>query len=334
MYPSILVASLLAVTSVSAQTGRTVYVPGNTPTVGSCNVIPFGTTKNNATWSNQKYQTLLLGSQLGKVPGQIIDIAFAPCGTGDGLYHADRITIKMTMVSISTFVGNLDFATNLGTTRVQTVLQGSNWGWHVSGGKWTRIGLQKSFLYLPTPAAPNLLIEMEFHNIGKTGAVGTGFKRSNTTEYPDRLYAFSWVTMPPATGSTDRAGQKIEVCFDTNDLNMFGQACGSATHLLTGSAKIGNPVNFNLSGAPAVAIWVLGTTVLPTGVPLPNSATNCLLYEIPDILVLPVATSSGAVSIPLKMPPLPALRIYSQFITPVTTGGLESTRYGRVLIGN
>ena len=92
MYPSILVASLLAVTSVSAQTGRTVYVPGNTPTVGSCNVIPFGTTKNNATWSNQKYQTLLLGSQLGKVPGQIIDIAFAPCGTGDGL-RAEAVAI-------------------------------------------------------------------------------------------------------------------------------------------------------------------------------------------------------------------------------------------------
>jgi len=239
----------------------------------------------------------------------------------------------MTMVSFSTFVGNTNFATNLGTTRVGTVLDHRNWAWHVTGDQWNRIGLDKAYLYLPTDATPNLLIEITLHNIGKTGAIGTGFHRSNTTEYPDRLYAVSWTGTPPATGSTDRAAAKIEVCFDTTDLSMFGEACGGATHTLTGSSKVGQTVNFNLSSAPAVAVWVVGQTALPSGVPLPRSSSNCLLYILPDLFVLPFPTANGNLSIPVQMPNLPCFRFYSQFLMPTTSGGWESTEYGRVLIG-
>ena len=325
MYRYLISATLLLAAPSVAQNCK--YIPGNTPTAGTCNVIPFGNTKNSSTWSNQKYQTILLTSQLGKAAGSICEIAFAPCRTE--MRNFDSIVIKMNHTKIATFTGNTNFATNLGTGAT-TVLSAKNYTWHNTANKWNRIGLQKPFLYLPPLG--NVIIEIECRNVGvATG--GSGFHRSTTSEFPDRLYAVGWASNPPATGSTDRAGLKIEVCFDVADLSLFGTSCGPAKHTLSGSAKVGQTVQFAISGAPTVppiALLVLGVN---NGAPFPIllPGTKCNLFISPD-LILPVTTSSGRGAVKFMMPKLPCARFYSQYVV-FPSSLLETTNYGRILIG-
>ena len=76
---TLLLCALLA----PAAAGQRFHMPSNTPTTGSCNLIPFGDVSTK-TWGNQKYQQLHTWNYLGgsSMSGRICGIAFAACYTG------------------------------------------------------------------------------------------------------------------------------------------------------------------------------------------------------------------------------------------------------------
>ena len=316
--------------SLSAQSTNCFYVPNNTPSTGPCNVIPFGTLKTSATWRNQRYQMIIPVAQTKA--GRIIELAFAPCGTG--IRSFDSITIKMGNTKLTDFKAgaNMNFVTNLGTNPT-TVLDAKNYSWHLTANQWNRIGLQKSFLQIP--ARGSVIVDILVRGAHMPSG-STGFHRA--TNVP-RLYAFGWASNPPATGRTEsgttQAGLKLELCYDTTDLGHFGMSCGSARHTLSGSAQVGKVVDFNLSGAPTtppIAIFMLGTSnAAPYPVVFPG--TTCSLYQNYNLAVFGLPTRSGAFTLKIPMPNLPSVKLYSQFL--VFPGGkIESTNYGRVLIGS
>ena len=309
------------------------YIPSNTPTTGVCDPIPFGTTKSSLRYLNQKYQTIILATQLGKTPGSICEIAFAACGTA--ARNFDSLVIKMNHTNLTTFVGNTNFAKNLGTNAT-TVLSVKNYTWYNTANQWNRIGLQKSFMYRPVTGKSNVIIEIECRNVG-TARSAAGFQGSTGSEYPDRLYAFGWNNNPPATGTPDRAGLKIEVCFDVADLSLFGTSCVRPriqmfNHTLVGSAKIGQTVAFDVTGAPPIALLVLGVS---NGAPFPVllPGTNCNLFISPDLIFPVVISAIGSGRFKAIVPNLPCVRFYSQYVV-LRRNVLDTTNYGRILIGN
>ncbi|MFQ5503876.1 MAG: hypothetical protein ACE5F1_03655 [Planctomycetota bacterium] len=333
----VLVAALLSSSHAVAQT--CFYIPSNTPSTGTCNVIPFGTTKTSSTWKNQKYQTLLLKSQLKPTPGLICEIAFAPCGTGLRDFKSIEIVMDYFQGTGSTL--STTFANNI-STQAKTVLKSSDYVWHVTRNQWNRIGLQKSFLYIPQRG--HLVIQILVTEAG--GQIsGGGFHRTNNQQ---RVYAFGWSGSPPPSGGTDRAALKIEVCYDAADLGLFGQSCPGSNNLtpalaLTGSAKLGNTVTVGLSGAPAngPVVFILGAnSSAPYPITLVGSGpTACRLYESPDILVVHVANASGNATqlLPVGRTVPLCLRLYTQWAAIDATAnslGVTLTNYGRILTGN
>src|SRR5688572_6957244 len=83
-----------------AAAAQAYYVPDNNAAAGGCNVIPYGSVAPSTTWSNQKYQALVLATDLGSVPGVITGIGFAPCGSGDRDF--DSLTIVLDHVPAAT----------------------------------------------------------------------------------------------------------------------------------------------------------------------------------------------------------------------------------------
>ena len=326
----VLLASIACLTgSLAAQSTNCFYVPNNTPSTGSCNVIPFGTNRSSATWRNQRYQMIIPAAKT-KV-GRIVEIAFSPCGSG--IRSFDSITIKMNNTKLTDFKTgpNLNFVANLGTNPT-TVLDAKNYVWHNTANRWNRIGLQTPFLQIPTRGG--VIVDILLKGAHFTGS--NGFRRASNVP---RLYAFSWPTNPPTNGSTEtgatQAGLKLELCYDTHDLSLFGESCGSAKHTLTGSAQAGKTVDFNLSGGPTsppIALFMLGTSNA-TPYPVVFPGTKCSLYQNYNVAILGLPTRSGAFTLKVPMPKLPGLKLYSQWL--VFPGGkIESTNYGRVLIGS
>ncbi len=316
---------------------RVVYVPDNQAGSGSCNVIPFGTTRSSNTWKNQKYQTILTTAQLGKTPGRICGLGFAPCGAT--LRSFDSIVIKMDHIKSSTL--STTFANNL-TSKAVTVLSAKNYHWYQKPGSWNRIGLQKDFLYIP--ALGNVVIDIEVRGAHQTGS-GLGFRRGSL----QRIYAFGWSGNPPATGRSGLAALKMEVIFDMADAWLYGKGCAGSNNLVPALAysaapKIGTAFKVLLSNAPtpvAPAILLLGfSNASPLPVDLGSvGAAGCSLYVRPDF-GLPAAATGGSASVALAIPNDARLvcgRFYNQFFVvdrKANKLGLTASNYGRGLIGH
>ncbi len=332
-----LAATILVASTLSAQ-NKCVYIPDNNAAAGACNVIPFGTQKTSSTWRNQKYQTLILASKISKSPIQICELGFASCGTG--VRSFDSIEIKMGYTKSSAL--SKTFATNL-ASRVQTVLSAKNYSWHNTANKWNRIGLQKSFLFIPQFG--NLVIQITLRGSDFPSRTGQGFHRATQP----RLYSIGWGTNPPATGSLGNGAVKIELCFDKADYSLFGIGCKGSNGLVpsltaTGLPQLGKTVQINLANAPtpvSPAVLILSTS---NATPLPADLTGagapgCFLYVRPDFL-LGLAATNGKASVKLPIPNSPSLlcaRFYNQFLVVDPKANklkLTTSNYGRGLIGN
>ncbi|MEE2888696.1 MAG: hypothetical protein VX951_14800 [Planctomycetota bacterium] len=307
------------------------YIPSNTPAAGTCNVIPFGQSIGSPTWQNQRYQQMVLTTAMpNTVVGNICAIAFAPCGTGPRKF--DEIEIKLGQTAASTL--DPTFANNM-VTNVQTVLKAKNYVWHNTANEWNRIGLDTSYLYLSTNG--NLVIEVTVIGAGFSNP-GAGFHRDTL----QRLYAFGWVGPPPATGTVGNAALKIEIAFGMADLSTFGASCGPDLSL-SGSSKLGDTFDVNLSGATATNVYfhVLALNrYTPGGIDMSiMGAPGCTLYQPVTFLLGGITDASGTAKESFTVPNQSALvcvRLYSQMFSSTTTNnfGLLGTNYGRILIGN
>src|SRR5262249_29745462 len=120
------------------------YVPNNAANVGTCNVIPFGSTTTSSTFATAKYQTIVGAADLGNLPGLITGLGFAVCAP-TGKAHYQSIEIVMDHIGPGSTLGTT-FASNL-TPNAVTVLQANDYTWHVTADSWIEIGLQNYFVY-------------------------------------------------------------------------------------------------------------------------------------------------------------------------------------------
>lgn len=322
----------LAFASVAYAQNTCVYSPDNQASVGTCNVIPFGTTPTDPTWNNQKYQHFVPASTVGNLPMMIRELAFAPCGTGPHSFRTIKITMGQTTAAMST-----TFAQNLGANPV-VVLDSSNYRWNTTANSWSRIGLERSFLYIP--ALGDVVIDIEVQGAGSASAMG--FHRGTLA----RLYAIGWTGQPPLSGSIDMAATKIELCSDLADAQAFGEGCRGQQ---PAPANIGasnlpriNTTNFSIdlsNGAPSrPAFLILGGQALP---PFPIDLgliglPGCRLFCSTDVLVGGGTDATGRRSLNLPIandPTLLGVRLFAQFFVLDAAGSLQGSDYLRVLVG-
>ena len=314
-------------------------IPDNLPAAGGCNVIPFGDANPTSTsWANQLYQTLVLATDLSTQPGLVTGLAFAPCGTG--VREFQRLTIRMGHCNLGAMTTT--FANNF-TTPAQTVLDVRDFHWPNVANVWNRMPLQTPFVYVPQLG--DLLVEIHVEGVGMPG----GTNGMHTGARP-RMYARSWVTTPPATGTLgNSAAVKLEVCLGTAGTATFGVGCLGSNQQApkldySGSSQLGQTLSIDVSGAAGTLPFFVqfGTTVAP---PLPLKLDafgmpGCRLY-INSLLTLGSATSAaGSGSIPVPVPSNPALVglvLFNQAVLldmSANPAGIVSSNGGQFVAGN
>lgn len=317
-----------------------VFAPDNIAT-GSCNVIPFGDNSGSTTWTNQKYQMLVPGSSIGTVPYVIRELGFASCGTGQRSFTSLRITLDHTVSgTLST-----TFAANL-TAAASVVLDVADYSWENLQGAWSPIGLQKPFVFIP--ALGNLVIDIELQGAKfPLGSGGQGMVRSSTLQ---RVYAFGWTGSAPASGSTDQAAVKVQICEDLAWATPFGKGCPGGNALVP---TLGYPVtpklgtaNFSVdlsqAAATSPAYLLFGVTNAAPNYPIdltPINMPGCKLYVSPDVAIPFATNTAGAGSVPLPIPNSSAafgVRVFNQtlVIDPGANGlGIAASNPGWFLVG-
>jgi hypothetical protein len=331
---TLLLCALLA----PAAAGQRFHMPSNTPTTGSCNLIPFGDVSTR-TWGNQKYQQLHTWSYLGgsSMSGRICGIAFAACYTG--IRHFDTIEIVLAQTKATTL--SRTFATNL-ATNVKTVLRASNYDWHLTAGQWNRIGLDQNYDYLALNG--NLVIQ-----ITVTGARAGGTTKTNGSMRRgshQRLQSHDWSSTSPASGSLDSKALKVEVQFRMNDLHEFGVSCkgsnGYPALKLYGSGKLGSSITLGVTNIPNNAsllhVVAFSRHNPPTDLGFAG-APGCKLYIPVTFIAGAKADPWGSYVVKFSVPrdgKLLCSRVYTQFFVAdsVNTLGLTASNYGRILLGN
>ena len=228
---------LLAVIATSHLGAQTTchYVPSNTPASGGCNVIPWG--MNSPTWANQRYQTKITIADLGNAKRTITDLAFAPCNTG--AHSSATLVIKMAhhKGALTT-----NYTTNLGNAAV-TVLNKKNHSWTMTANTWSKVGLTGFFNY--DPAKGDLLLDIL--------VTGNSTTASHAGGHPDsrqRLYAYNWVGVPPASGTISAtAALKMRVCTGTpnGSFTSYGNGCGRGPLTIVGSGTPNLTKKFGLN---------------------------------------------------------------------------------------
>ncbi len=323
----LLVSSLTLACVVSAQAH---YIPSDTPTTGTCNVIPFGDTTGSATWTNQIYQTIATAAQLGNTGGIITGIAFAPCGSG--LHKNTRLRISLSHVPPG-HIMQTTFALNMPTPAL--VLDVTNHAWNVTANQWNDIGLQNFFVY---DGVSDLVMEIIAE--GNINPSPQGFHRDTMT----RVYATTWTGTPPLTGTTGLAALKWCVSKCVATVGLFGSGCAGLSHSYVGVPQLGAPtLDAKLTGAApsSPAFLILGTMdTVPYPIDLSFLGfTGCNLYH--DILVAftGAADASGVATFPLgpvpQNPNMRCLKLFTQGgnLNPAAPGSLSISNYARLLFG-
>jgi hypothetical protein len=337
-----MIAAALGAASLVAQ-GTCFQIPDNSMTGG--NVIPFGSSLGSiATWGNQKYQILVLSSDVNNKPGNVCELAFAPGGTG--VRHFDSIRIRLGYFALTGSTLGTNFAANMKNAR--TVLDAKNYDWPHTADKFNPIGLQNGFAYIPQLG--HLVIE-----ITVTGAYipsGTTGFRNATSSNPggarQRLYNFRWGTPPvePTTGTWgSSAGVNVEICYRTAMANIYGLGCAGSNSTIpalsfTGTPKINGTFALNVSGGlpNAKMFLVLGLKRVQTPLLLPGT-TNCNAYPSLDVVLLHTMTSTGTFAQKYAVPnnsSLDCTKVYTQAFpwdAKANAFGASASNYGRLRIG-
>ncbi len=277
-------ATALLVSSVAAQ--NCWYAPSNTPTVGTCNVYPWGQ-------SSSRYQCLLTVEDLGRRPTILRAMAFASCGSGT--FTASRMIVRFNYFQGATL--GTDFATNLGTGEV-TMLNTTNFSWNYTANQFSDIALTGLFPYIP--ARGNLLVDIEFEGAGG----GTSFHR----DVRQRVYANGWTGSPPANGASDNGALKIRVS-DGNPCAMgtftnYGRGCGTGPLTVAGGGTptIGTTVSLAMSGGRTSSVggYFLGATRL--NIDLSGAGMTGCFLNTELLAIFGVAFDGSGAATPVQLP--------------------------------
>jgi len=297
-----LLVHVLLVLAASVAAADEVYIPSNSPGTGSMNAFPF----NNQYGTEWRYQLVIPAAALGHQPMKILDIAFAPSGTGD--FKATTLEVRM---SHSTVAPSTTFAANL--PNPQVVLSTTAFVWKTTDQTWSSIGLAAPFLY---NGVDYLTIEVRFKgSVKSNGFSGNCYQVQGPLW---RVYNRSAGAYTATTGSMDASGLKTRITI----------AGPSIT--LSGSGRPGTTVTLDLA-SPSDAGRVyqlassLGTGPVPIGTRLLNLSPDSLLLitvfnQLPAVFVGYSGTfdTTGAARAWIHLPNLPFLtgvRIHSAFVS-------------------
>lgn len=311
------------------------YIPDNLAS-GSCNSIPFGSTSPSSSFRTCITQQIVTAADLGNLPNLITGLGFASCGTGKSRFSSLQVVLDHAPANTalsSTFANNI-------TANAVTVLDVTNYAWHVSAGQWMEIGLQNYFVY---DGVSDLVIQI----IADQSVAPGGFVRS--TSRP-RVYAYGWTGTPPATGTLSATtAQKMEIGMLTARVSTYGDGCTGSSSVaprlaVSGTPQPGQTVNLDLAGGPAnsVGIFVMG---FYNGMPLPidlgiYGAPGCMQHIAVDASSGAATDAAGAALRSFTVPNSTAyngIRLYAQWACldlPANALGLTTSDYARVLIGN
>jgi len=328
-----MIAAALCAASLVAQS--TCYqIPNGSMSGG--NVIPFGSTQGAlSTWGNQKYQMLVLSTDLGTKPGNICELGFAPSGTG--VRHFDSIRIRLGYFAPTGTTLGTNYASNM--KNAKTVLDVKNYDWPHTANKFNPIGIQDGFAYIPQLG--HLVIE-----ITVTGAYvrsgGTGFRNPGGRQ---RLYAFGWTTEPTTGTRSATAGLNVEICYQTAMANVYGLGCPGSNNTIptlsfTGTPKLNSSFSLDVAGGPnnANMFLVLGLKRVQTPLLLPGTA-NCNAYPSLDVVLWAKMTSTGTYSQKFAIPNdsrLNCFKVWTQAFpwdAKANAWGTSASNYGRLRIG-
>lgn len=324
-----LIATTLALSCTLAAQAH--YIPSDTPTTGTCNVIPFGDTSGSATWTNQVYQSIATAADLGNAGGIITGLAFAPCGSG--VHKNGRLRISLSHVPPGHIMQST-FALNQPSPSV--VLDIANHRWNVTANQWNDIGLQTPFVY---DGVSDLVMEIIAE--GNINPSPQGFHRDVGT----RVYATNWTGSPPLTGTVATGALKWCISKCVASVGLFGEGCAGLTHSYNGLPQLGGTTfDALLNGcAPnSAAFLIIGTT---NGTPFPIDLsglgfTGCNLYEDITITLPGAADGAGVATFPmaglLGNRFLNCLQLYTQGanLNAGAPGNLSASNYARLLFGS
>lgn len=246
-------AVLLGLLLTAPLTAQTFYVPSNTPSVGTCNVFPLGTT------GAFTYQVIVSAAQL--TAGQITGLAFAPCNSTTATYTNFEMRMAHTSSPVSTtFAANLQNPAGGAVVTSQPSLT-----WNALANTWSPITVTNPFFF---NGIDDLVIQ-----IVKDSAVGaTSCHRDSNTP---RVYNNGVANA--VSGNTDLAALKmrIDITAGSNfaSLTPFGDGCNE------GYASFYENGPFDLSGTSLGMIDTgSGYVVLPgtTAVATPSAAPTAM----------------------------------------------------------
>lgn len=301
------------------------FIPSNTPTVGTCNVAPFGRISSI-------HQSIASAAELGNTAaGQITDLAFAACH--NAVITFDTIEIVMAQTTATTL--STTFASNL-VTNPRTVLKATNYVWPVTANQWNRIGLDSPYLYLASQGS--LVVQIIL-----TGTKGGTSMHRDTGQ---RVYVMDWTGAPPATGTSHASMLKWEVVFSGSDASVFGTGCQGSNSMtptlaFTGTAKSGTTLGVDLGNALPNAPTFLAVDLKRTEPALDLGivgAPGCRMHVFNLITLGGVCNGAGnfAIKLPIPASTPPGIHVYLQFFPvdqPANALGLTASNYGRVLSG-
>jgi len=282
--------------------------------------MTFQYRRDDSTWTNQLYQTILRREDLGAA-GTINGIAFSAGSTGR---HWNRdLRVRMSHVPAG-YVMSTTFATNLPAP--VTVLNQSNYTWHVTANTWTEIGLSTPFAYNGTSD-----VVVEVYALANHNTADAGFNRG--TE--QRLYAYGWLFgAPPATGTLGNAASRMRVNFNCALGTNFGTSCGPLEATFWGTPNRGGVAWFDLNNAPANAAAIIGLGFAPIngGQSLTSYGfTNCFVWHDLPVTLFRLTSGSGFATHTISIPNTAiydGLRILGQWFV------LDSTQPGGITVSN
>lgn len=328
--------TLLFLLAAGAANAQAYYIPDNQANVGTCNVIPFGSTGPGGSFYTCLTQQIYTAAELGGVPGIITGLEFAACGTGKTRFT--QLQVVMDMLPPSSTLSTT-FANNLSPNAV-TVLDSNNYVWQTTANTWQEIGLQNYFVY---DGQSDLVVQLLCYQ----STSPAGFHRSTTKP---RLYATGWATTPPATGTYSAAtAQKVGITMMMARASTYGDGCVGSTSVaprmnLSGTPQIGQVVNLDLAQGPAnsAAFLLMG---FGNGAPYPIDLAiyglpGCFQYFTPISTLLTLTDPSGASLYPFGVPNDPGFTgtlLYAQWACidpPANATGATTSDYARLLLGN
>jgi hypothetical protein len=301
----VLFLSLLLLVGAAA-TADEVYVPGNNPSSGGSNAIPFW-----AEWSaiqgQIRYQALYDPTQLGNKPFRISDMAFA--SNYDGSFSATQLQIRFSHSTVGTLNASMDL--NLpapvvmfdGAFQVPTTVN-----------QWSSMGLKGTFDY---NGVDYLVVDVRYMG-GKSVLTGAGSQGRFRSAPIHRSWAYQNYYATTESGQDRLAG--IYTRFTVNTTTILG----------SGNARPGNTITFTLNapgdaGLPYQVGTSLGMGPIPIdtrllGLSLDSVLQTSVTGVLPTIFqdYAGVLDAQGQGTAKLNLPNLSALvgvRLYSAFLT-------------------